>query len=84
MSKHLTGPMLVFSLAASAWLAGEAFGLGPGRPGDAVEPRSVAICRDAVVLTRAADPLGRMAACAAATPARPGFGAFRSPRLVRG
>ena len=85
MSKQLTGPMLVFSLAATVWLAGEALGLRPpGGDRDAIQPRAVAICRDAVVLTRASDPLGRMADCAAASPARRGAGAYRSPRLVRG
>jgi hypothetical protein len=82
MSKQLTGPLLVFSLAASAWLAGEAFGLGPHGARDAVEPRAVAICRDAVVLTRATDDLGRMADCAAATPAHRGV--RRPVRVVRG
>jgi len=85
MSKQLTGPMLMFSLAATVWLAGETLGLRPpGVARDTVEPRAVAICRDAVVLTRASDPLGRMADCAAASPARPGVGVYRSPRLVRG
>jgi hypothetical protein len=83
VSKELAGPALVFSVAATAWLAGDAFGLMPGSGAKSVEPRSVVICRHGVVLSRASEPLGRLADCGAAAPVR-GFGIRRAGRVVTG
>jgi hypothetical protein len=82
MSKQLAGPALVFTLAASVWLAGDAVGLQLRPGGHGLEPRSVVICPHGVVLTRATEPLGRMADCAATAPRA--FGIRRVNRIVTG
>jgi hypothetical protein len=71
-------------VAATAWLAGDAAGLQLRPGGHGIEPRSVVICRHGVVLTRATEPLGRLADCAATAPPPRGFGIRRVTRIVTG